>query len=99
MIRVTVFTLLFALFFAGATTAQASDQVCSYDVKGMTCALCPKAIRKSLRSVEGVKNVSIDEGAGRVTITTVSDVEPASLKSAIESAGNFTATRVELTDD
>ena len=99
MIRVTIFSLLFAFFVAGATAAQASDQTCSYDVKGMTCALCPKAIQKSLRSVEGVKNVSIDEDAGRVTIISVSDVEPSSLKSAIESAGNFTATRVELADD
>jgi copper chaperone CopZ len=99
MIRVTVFTLLFALFFASATTAQASDQTRSYDVKGMTCALCPKAIQKSLRSVEGVKDVSIDEDSGRVTIIATSDVEPSSLKSAIESAGNFTATRVELADD
>jgi copper chaperone CopZ len=99
MIRVTVFTLLFALFFAGATTAQTSEQTSSYDVEGMTCALCPKAIRKSLHSIEGVKNVSIDEDSGRVTITADSDVEAASLKHAIESAGNFTATHLERTDD
>lgn len=99
MIRVTVFTLLFALFFASATTAQASEKTSSFDVEGMTCALCPKAIRKSLHGIEGVKNVSIDEDSGRVTITADSDVEPASLKHAIESAGNFTATGLERTDD
>lgn len=99
MIRITVFTLLFALFFASATTAQASEQTSSFDVEGMTCALCPKAIRKSLNSIEGVKDVSIDENSGRVTITADSDVEAASLKHAIESAGNFTATRSKHRDD
>ncbi len=97
MLRISVFTLFLAFLFAG-TSASAnpeSDQTCVYKVEGMTCALCNKAIQKSLRTVEGVKSVDIDRATKRVTITAAPTVEPNSLKHAIESAGGFTATRLE----
>ena len=99
VLRATVLVLFFVFFFAGATAAEDSDQIRAYDVEGMTCAPCGKAIQKSLRGVEGAKNVSVDEEISRITITASPEVQPESLEHAIESAGSYTATRVRLTDD
>ena len=99
MLRATVLSLFLALIFAGVTAAESSDQTCAYDVEGMTCALCGKAIQKSLLGVEGVKSVSVDQDINRITITASPDVDPELLERAIESSGSYTATRVNLTDD
>ncbi len=101
MLRTGVFVLPFlALVFAGTSVSAnpESDQTRVYKVEGMTCALCNKAIQKSLRQVEGVKSVDVDRATKRVTVTAAPTVEPDSLKHAIESAGRFTATRIEADD-
>ena len=97
MFRTSVFTLFLALVFAGTFVSAnpESDQTRVYKVEGMSCALCNKAIQKSLGTVEGVKSVDVDRATKRVTITAAPAVEPNSLKHAIESAGGFTATRLE----
>ncbi len=63
--------------------------------EGMTCALCGKAISKSLRGVEGVREVRVDQEAERVTVVASPEVGTASLLAAIESAGSYTAAPVE----
>ena len=59
MLRTRVFILFVALLFVGtsAVADPESDQTRIYKVEGMTCALCKKAIEKSLGQVEGVKSV------------------------------------------
>ena len=66
-----------------------------FSVEGMTCALCGNAIEKSLSGVEGVRDVSVDQEAERVTVVTSREVGTASLLAAIESAGSYTAALVE----
>ena len=66
-----------------------------FAVEGMTCALCGKAISKSLRGVEGVREVRVDQEAERVTVVASPEVGTASLLAAIESAGSYTAAPVE----
>ncbi len=66
-----------------------------FAVEGMTCALCGKAISKSLREVEGVREIQVDQDAERVIVVTSPEVAADSLLAAIESAGNYTASLVE----
>ncbi len=100
MLRISMLTIFLALVFAGTPVSAdpESDQTHVYKVNGMTCALCNKAIQKSLRQVEGVKSVDVDRATKRVTVKAAPTVEPNSLKQAIESAGGFTATRQESDD-
>ena len=69
-----------------------------FAVEGMTCALCGKAIEKSLRGVEGVRDVRIDQKAQRVIVGTTPELGTAPLVAAIESAGSYTATPLEPSD-
>ncbi len=69
-----------------------------FAVEGMTCALCGKAISKSLRRVEGVREVRVDQDDERVTVVASPEVATGSLVTAIESAGGYTAKPVEPAD-
>ena len=71
-----------------AAQAASSEQTTTFDVPGMTCALCPVTVRKAMESVEGVRLVTVDFDAR--TATVVFDPSKASIESiatASENAG------------
>ncbi len=86
---------LAVLWAAPAFSEQGATETQVFAVEGMTCALCGKAISKSLRGVEGVREVRVDQEAERVTVVTSPEVATDSLLAAIESAGSYTAALVE----
>ncbi|MCD1636725.1 cation transporter [Martelella mediterranea] len=52
------------------STAQAAEaeQTATFDVPGMTCALCPVTVRKAMEGVEGVRQVEVDFNARTATV-------------------------------
>ena len=53
--------LVAALAVAGATfAANASTQLVTLDVKGMTCATCPLTVKVVLKKQPGVEDVKMD---------------------------------------
>ncbi len=86
---------LAVLWAAPAFSEQGGTETKVFAVEGMTCALCGKAISKSLRGVEGVREVRVDLDAERVTVVVSPEVGTASLLAAIESAGSYKATPVK----
>ena len=56
-------------------------------VTGMTCAHCVRSVSEELAGVEGVEDVAVDLGTGRVTLRTSAPVEAAALRAAVEEAG------------
>ncbi len=87
--------VLAVLWAAPAFPEQGATETQVFAVEGMTCALCSKAISKSLRGVEGVREVRVDQDAERVTVVASPGIGSASLLAAIESAGSYKATPVE----
>jgi mercuric ion binding protein len=51
-----------------AAQAASSEQTATFDVPGMTCALCPVTVRKAMEGVEGVKKVEVDFEARTATV-------------------------------
>ncbi len=92
---VSVALALAVLWAAPAFPEQGATETQVFTVEGMTCALCGKSISKSLRGVEGVREVRVDQDAERVTVVASPGVGTASLLAAIESAGSYKATTVE----
>lgn len=80
------------LLFAGY--ALAVQQVVM-DIKGMTCELCPIAIKKSLEKVKGVKSVkvSFEEKKARLIVEDV--VNDKALEEAVRKAGGYSGKVVE----
>ncbi len=83
------------LWAVPAFPEQGATETQVFAVEGMTCSLCGKAIEKSLRGVEGVRDVRVDRKAERVTVVTSPEVGTASPVAAIESVGRETASPVE----
>lgn len=76
---------------APARAQETSDRTSIFRVEGMTCALCGKAIDKTLRRVEGVRSVTVDQKAERVTVVADAAIPTERLEQGIESAGGYEA--------
>ena len=59
----------------------------SFSVTGMTCDHCVRAVETEVGRIAGVASVSVDLGAGRVTLTSDEPVDPALVRAAVEEAG------------
>ncbi len=59
----------------------------TYSVSGMTCDHCVQAVESEVGKVSGVASVSVDLGAGRVTLVSEEPVDPAAVRAAVEEAG------------
>jgi copper chaperone CopZ len=77
--------------FAGATDP---PRTTAFHVKGMTCALCGKAIDRAIRSIDGVASVVIDAKNERVTVLAAPAIDPKTIEAAIHSAGGFQIERL-----
>ena len=51
-----------------AARAAEAERIATFDVPGMTCALCPVTVRKAVEGVAGVKSVTVDFDARTATV-------------------------------
>lgn len=59
----------------------------TYSVNGMTCDHCVRAVETEVGKIPGVSSVSVDLGAGRVTLMSEEPVDPGTVRAAVEEAG------------
>ena len=64
--------------FIGSTTFQ---------VDGMTCAHCRRAVVDEIAAVGGVESVTVDLASGTVTVTADRPVDRADIAAAVDEAG------------
>ncbi|WP_248963809.1 heavy-metal-associated domain-containing protein [Sphaerisporangium perillae] len=64
--------------FIGSTTFQ---------VTGMTCAHCQRAVTEEISRIDGVESVTVDLPSGTVTVTAARPVDRADIAQAIDEAG------------
>ncbi|MGY1604453.1 heavy-metal-associated domain-containing protein [Geodermatophilus sp. SYSU D00815] len=64
--------------FVGTTTFQ---------VGGMTCAHCERAITEEISRVDGVRSVRVDLPTGTVTVSAERPVDRADIAAAVDEAG------------
>jgi copper chaperone CopZ len=64
--------------FVGSTTFQ---------VTGMTCGHCERAVTQEISQVHGVARVDVDLPTGRVTVFTDQPVDRADIAAAVDEAG------------
>ena len=90
-----VLSVAFA-FGGGAKEPELSGQPdVIVSIEGMTCDLCPKAIRKSLLKLDGVLGVVVslqEEKAYLVLDGTVTDQE---IEQVVKRAGNYNVVKIE----
>ena len=59
----------------------------TYDVKGMTCEHCVRAVSTELGRLPGVTDVAVDLDTGKVTVTSDGGVDAGAVRAAVEEAG------------
>lgn len=59
----------------------------TYDVVGMTCDHCARAVTAEVGALEGVSDVHVDLQAGQVQVTADRALSTENLRQAIEEAG------------
>ena len=64
--------------FVGAT---------AFQVAGMTCSHCQRAVNDEIAAVDGVDTVSVDLASGTVTVTAARPVDRADIAAAVDEAG------------
>lgn len=61
--------------------------VAEYTVEGMTCGHCVSAVTEEISKIDGVSDVRVDLGSGRVTVTSAAAVADADVAAAVDEAG------------
>ncbi len=64
--------------FVGSTTFQ---------VTGMSCAHCQRAVTEEIAAVAGVESVTVDLATGTVTVTASAPLDRADIAAAVDEAG------------
>jgi copper chaperone CopZ len=64
--------------FIGSTT---------FEVTGMTCAHCQRAVTEQIAAVDGVESVTVDLATATVTVTASRPVDRADIAAAVDEAG------------
>ena len=59
----------------------------TYEVKGMTCDHCVRAVTSELLLVPGVQSVDVDLGSGQVTVVSEGELSRDDVADAIDEAG------------
>ena len=94
MTKRVVGTVLVAVLLLTAGYALAAQQVVM-DIKGMTCELCPIAIKKSLEKVAGVKSVRVSFEDKKARLTVDDAVTEKTLEEAVRKTGAYTGKVIE----
>lgn len=89
-----VFALLVAALLLSIVSVQAAQQV-EMEIEGMTCALCPLAIKKSLAKVPGVREVDVSYEEKKARLTVEDAVTDQALEEAVKKAGGYTGKVIE----
>ena len=64
----------------------------TYQVTGMTCEHCVRAVRQELEGLDGVREVSIElipEGSSAVTVTSDGPLPADAVAAALDEAGDY----------
>ena len=59
----------------------------TYTVTGMTCEHCVNAVTSELTALDGVDDVQVDLGSGRVTVTSEAPLSDVAVRAAVDEAG------------
>ena len=61
--------------------------VTTFQVTGMTCGHCQRAVTEEISRISGVQGVTVDLPTGSVTVTAAQPVDRADVAHAIDEAG------------
>lgn len=67
--------------------------ISEYQVTGMSCEHCERAVRGELEQIAGIEQLEVSAATGRLLVTSAEALDDASVLAAVEEAG-YSAARV-----
>ena len=92
MLIVAVVLLLISGF-----SVDAAEQNVIMEIKGLTCPLCPIAVKKALSNVEGVRNVKVSLDDEKAWLIVQDSVTDGTLSDAVKKAGSYKGRVIQRT--
>ncbi|MEV0369225.1 heavy-metal-associated domain-containing protein [Streptomyces sp. NPDC050636] len=71
----------------GGTDVQVGEVTATYQVTGMTCGHCEKAVSSEISEIAGVSSVQAVAATGLVTVTSGAPLDDEAVRAAIDEAG------------
>jgi len=87
--------VLLSLVSGGLSAEQGRKDYVVMDINGMTCPLCPVAIKKSLSQVKGVVDVRVSLKEGKAWLRVDESVDNETLLDAVKRAGPYKGKVIE----
>lgn len=81
--------IAFLLLIVFPVHAMAEEQKVEIEIKGMTCTLCSLAVKKSLKKIDGVKDIEVSFKDGKAWCITDDSITDEVLTKAVEKAGAY----------
>lgn len=78
-----------------AAHVEAAEQKVVMEIEGMTCELCPIAIKKSLEGIKGVRSVKVSFQEKKAWVTAEETVTDDMLLNAVKKAGEYKGKIIE----
>lgn len=75
------------LLSSGHPAVPAGAHVLTLNIKGMDCAACTTAIKRSVEKVPGVRSADIDFAGGQATVVSDGKTDPQAVIAAVAAAG------------
>jgi len=88
MKKIWIILIIFSIFGLTVQT-HAAEQNVVLEIEGMSCKICPLAIKKSLLNVEGVREVTVSFKDKKAWLTVEESVSEEILIRAVEKAGPY----------
>ncbi|MCX2970968.1 MULTISPECIES: heavy-metal-associated domain-containing protein [Streptomyces] len=64
-----------------------ADVTTAYQVSGMSCGHCEKAVGQEVGGLAGVTEVTVDAGSGRVVVSSAGPLDDEAVRAAVDEAG------------
>ncbi len=87
--------LIVVLLLMPVINISTAEQNVVMEIKGMTCPICPIAVKKSLTKVDGVRNVKMSLEEEKAWLTVDESVVDEALIKAVKKAGPYKGNVVE----
>lgn len=64
----------------------------TYNVTGMTCGHCERAVSEEVGEIPGVQSVEVSHESGTLTVTSETQLDLSDVLAALDEAGEYTIT-------
>ena len=88
MIKKIVITAITLILISGYCV-EAAEQNVIMEIEGLTCPLCPIAVKKALSNIDGVRDITVSLDEEKAWLIALDSVTDETLSNAVKNSGPY----------